>query len=267
MASISHTSDGVENAYRAVLLGGFDGGVADVAAITGLALTIVFTTDDPITVTNQAVVIADGDVPTDAEEVEWIEEMVDQVNKGIVDYALLRTKVNDLINGNVFDQTVLAGLTVGTNVNVTNQLTITYTTDDPSITRTGTTTIADGDLTTDLEHLDFLEEFSEDFAEVAADIANLHRHINQHIGGQTFDNLSALTALTSSATPLLIVYTTDDIVFTPDQTITITDGDVMNSDERNQTIEEVAAAVTLLRADVLAAHTTYAAYLAEAGIS
>lgn len=267
MASISHTSDGVENAYRAVLLGGFDGGVADVAAITGLALSIVYTTDDPVITPNQAVVIADGDIPTDAEEVIIIEEMVDQVNKGIVDYALLRTKVNDLINGNVFDQTTLGALTVGVNVSATNQFTITYTTDDPTITRSGTTTIADGDLTTDLELLDFFEEFSEDFAEVAADIANLHRHINQYIGGQTFDNLVALTALTSSATPTLIVYTTDDIVFTADQTITITDGDVMVADERNQTIEEVAVAITTLRADVLAAHTTYAAYLAEAGIS
>lgn len=269
MPSFSQTQDGVVNAVEAVLLGGLDGNIADIAAVTGVALTITYTTDDPSITADGSVTIVDGDIPTDAEELEMMEEMVAEVNASIVDYALLRTKINSVVNNNIYDQTALGALTQKVVVSATDLFTIAYTTDDPSITRDNAIVIADGDITTDLELNEFFEEVSESLGLINTDIAMLHEYVNRHIGQRSFSSppLGGVTALVSTATQVAITYTTDDPSFTPNNTITITDGDTIDSDERNQIIEEVQDELTKLRADVLDAHAQLVAYVALVGIS
>lgn len=254
---------------QAVVLAGLSG-VSDASAITSAALTLTYTTDNPAYTPDGALTVADGDSLTNAEQYQLLEEMERSVEAMIVDITAIRTAVNNLLDTNVFDVSAPAALTsapVSTAAS-TELVDLTITTDNPGITPDGTVTIADGDLTTAAEYLQYFIEWNAMARKVFNDISNIHEVVARIVSQKSFQGVSALEALTSTAGFLTVTYTTDNPSITPDGTITIADGDGnISVAERNAVIAEVEDQSAKVRADVAAVHATLTSLLAKAGIS
>jgi hypothetical protein len=65
---------------------------------TAAALTVVYTTDDPAIAPNGTITIADGDIPSNNELLEFCEELADQVSKLVTDLANAKQVINSLVD-------------------------------------------------------------------------------------------------------------------------------------------------------------------------
>lgn len=241
--------------------------VSDPAALTSGQLTLTYTTDNPNYTPDGSVVIADGDTITAAEQLNLTEEMVDQSNKLAADIAAVHAALTTLLDANGVFTTKLAEPTSKQLAGLAALVSLTFTTDDPGLTVNGTTTIADGDLTTAAEFVEYFMEWNKQAALQRVDLMYLHDRVAKIIANRSFAGLTVVPALGSASGGTTVTYTTDAPSITPDGTIVIADGDTITAAERNNIIAEVEAQLSANRADIAAIRTTLNAFLAKVGIS
>jgi hypothetical protein len=265
MSRLSRDRDSLVDHARVLLLSGFASGAAEPTAATSAAWTVTYTTDNPNTVVNRAITIADGDTMSNAEHYEAIDEIKSALNKASVDARACITAVAALIGDNVYDVT-LADMTMGANSSSTRHIGFTFTTDNPSLTADGTVTIADGDLTTAAEFLQFAQEASWELAILRGDIGKVHSRLQRVIQQRSFAGVDTVPSL--SAVTFVVTYTTDNPNVTPGATTTIADGDgAISVAERNDVIAEVKDQLNKTKADIASARTAFNAWLALADIA
>lgn len=267
MSRLSYDSTIQQEVVRAALLGGIADALSDAAAITALPLTITFTTDDPSYTPDGALTIADGDSPTALEQHSYAAELADQYTKLLADVTAVRTKLNQVIGGPLSAVSPLSALTVMTPASTTRLVGITFTTDNPAITADGTVVIADGDLTTAVEFLHFLEEANNQLMKLRSDLTVIYGELNKIISTKSFAGVNALATTAGASGFVTITWTTDNPSITADQEVIIADGDTITAAERNSYMVEIDAVGALLRTDIAAMRTAFAAFLAKAGIS
>jgi len=248
-----------------LLLSGFASGASEPSAATSAAWVVTFTTDNPAITPDRAVTVADGDTLSNAEHYELVEEIKSALNKASVDARACITAVAALIGDNVYDVS-LAAMTMGANASATRHIGFTFTTDNPALTADGTVTIADGDLTTAAEFLQFAQEASWELAILRGDIGLVHERAKKLIDQKAFSGVTTVPSL--SAVTFTVTYTTDAPVITPGATTTIADGDgAISVAERNDVIAEVKDQLNKTKADIASARTALNAYLALADIA
>lgn len=253
---------------QTLLLAGFAAGVSDPSALTAASLAIVFTTDNPNVTANRAIVVADGDALSNPEQYEMAVEIKDAINKAVADVTAARSAVASLVGANVFDIAQPAAMTMGVDGGTlgSQHIGFTYTTDAPVFTLNGTTTIADGDLTTAPEFHEFAREASRTLALLRKDIGNVHERASKIIGQKGFAGVTVVPAL--SAATFTVTYTTDAPVFSANQTTTFADGDgTISVAERNDFIGEAKDQLNKILADVTSARTALNSWLAFADIA
>lgn len=265
MSRLSRDRASLVDHARVLLLSGFASGVSEPSANTSAAWALTFTTDAVVTVANRAVVVADGDTLSNAEHYEIANELEDALNKASADARAIRTAVAALIGDNIFDVS-LAAMTMGANASATRHIGFTFTTDNPALTANLTVTIADGDLTTAPEFLQFAQEASYALALLRNDIGAVHERAKKIIDQKGFAGVTAIPAITGGT--FVVTYTTDDPAITPGATSVIADGDGnITVAERNDIIAEVKDQLNKTLADITTARTALAAWLALADIA
>jgi len=267
MSRLSRDRDSLVDHARVLLLSGFASGVSDPSANTSAAYVVTFTTDNPSITPNGVVTVADGDTLSNAEHYEIIEELKSMLNKLSVDARATRTAVAQLIGDNVYDCSLAAMTSASPGpYSATRQVGFVFTTDNPALTADGTVTIADGDLTTAAEFLQFAQEASFQMRTLYNDIGSTHRRAKQIIDQKSFAGVTVVPALTSIA--FTVTYTTDAPVITPGATTTIADGDgAISVAERNDVIAEIKDQYTKALADLTTTRTALNSYLALADIA
>lgn len=156
---------------------------------------------------------------------------------------------------------VLAGLSGVTApaalTSASGAVTVTYTTDNPNITPNGSVTIPDGDIPA--ASLPSLLEWSVELNAVAAamytDISALRTAVNSLVTGTNVFDITALsgpTARAPNATNKLIgvTYTTDNPNITPNNAITVADGDGVTVSNLQEMLTELNKEAYLLRNDL-----------------
>ena len=253
MSRLSVQDSGIAQEVRAAVVdaGIAKGVVSAAAALTSAAVVLTYTTDDPAIVPNQAIVIADGSSVTASENLEFVEEVNDQVDALVVDLIAMRVAVEALRTNGRFDVDPVVLTALG-------ETAITYTTNDPSITENQSITIADGDLTTVAEMHEALVEINTEMGLLIDDVNNLTKEINVAIT-EGFNNTSAVPARTSNVAGVAIVWTTDDPSITAGQTSTIADGDTLTAAENNDLFIELEDQLDKLGDDYLAMRVTFEA--------
>ena len=265
MSRLSRDRDSLVDHARTLLLSGFASGVSDPSAATSAAWAVTYTTDDPATVADRAVTVADGDTLSNAEHYAIIDEIEDALNKASADARATRTAVASLI-GDVIHDCSLAAMTTGASASSTRHIGFTFTTDNPALTADGTVVIADGDLTTAGEFLQFAQEVSWQLNKLRNDIGAVHMRAKQIIEQRGFAGITAVPALT--ATTFVVTYTTDAPVITPGATTTIADGDGnITVAELNDVIAEVKDQLNKTLADITTARSALVSWLALADIA
>lgn len=140
-------------------------------------------------------------------------------------------------------------------------VTVTYTTDNPNIVADGSVTIADGDIPA--ASLPALLEWAVELNAVAAtmytDISALRTAVNGLVTGTNVFDLTALSSLTTrlpNTTNKMIgvTYTTDNPNITPNNAITVTDGDGITVSNLQEMLTELNKEVYLLRNDLSVTH-------------
>lgn len=265
MSRLSRDRASLVDHARVLLLSGFASGVSDPSANTSAAWAVTYTTDDPATVADRAVTVADGDTLSNAEHYAIIDELENALNKASADARATRTAVAAMIGDNVFDVT-LAAMTMGLNASALRHIGFTFTTDNPSLVADGTVTIADGDLTTAPEFLQFAQEASAQLALLRADIGKVHARAKNIVGQKSFEGVTVVPSL--AAVTFTVTYTTDAPAITPGATTTIADGDgAITVAERNDVIFEVKDQLNKTLADITTSRTALNAWLALADIA
>ncbi len=228
-------------------------------AVTGVVVTVTYTTDDPAVTASNAQTIADGDAVSIAEQHETIEELRSQAAALVIDNAAVRTALASAISSGADAATAPAALTSSL---ITNAFT--YTTDDPSITPNAAVTIADGDLYDAAEIHEAFVELVAEYNLVAADLGRAHDAVTKLINGGAV-SAPVLGARTSTNGGVVITYTTDDPSITPNNAITIADGDLLTASNALESVEEFNELVDELGDDFAAIKVAYDLYLVAAG--
>jgi hypothetical protein len=132
------------------------------ASNTDVAIT--YTTDDPAITANEALTVADGDLFTSAEFHEFCVEANLELGKAVGEISAANAAVAIALAQGLEAAPVLPA-------RASNQIAITYTTDDPSITPNAAITIADGDTMTAAEHAEMAEEINDQIDKLGDDYA------------------------------------------------------------------------------------------------
>jgi hypothetical protein len=233
--------------------------VAAPAAQTSAAVTVTYTTDDPGITANGAQTIADGDAVSIAEQHETVEEIRSQIAALVADTTAIRTALNTAVVSGAGQSTVPAALTSRA---VT--CAFTYTTDDPAITPNAAVTIADGDLYSAAEIHEAFVEIVTELDLVRDDVERAHNAISDLIRDGV-QKAPVLAARTSTNGGVAITYTTDDPSITPNDAVTIADGDLLPAAEALELVEEFVDDLDKLGDDFTALKTAYDLYLVAAG--
>jgi hypothetical protein len=233
--------------------------VAAPAAQTSASISLAYTTDDPAITPDGAVTIADGDAVAVAEQIETFEELLDQQNKITADITAIRSSLATAISSGASSASVPAALT-----SRATTCAFTYTTDDPAITPNAAVTIADGDLYAAAEVHEAFVELATELDLVRADVLRAHQAVTALVAGGV-GSAPVLTARTSTNGGVVITYTTDDPAITPNNAITIADGDLFPAAEALECIEEINDDMDKAGDDFTALKTAYDLYLAAAG--
>lgn len=127
-------------------------------------------------------------------------------------------------------------------------LTITFTTDNPSITPNSTVTIADGDNISAANTVEAIVELTAKVNAILGALRTVGVLKGTGAAGATVAAVSAPTAIT-------VTYTTDAPAITPNATITIADGDAatVTRAEYNELAEEFEASFNSLRSKLIQA--------------
>lgn len=265
MSRVSLDKETLKATAQAVLLAGMSG-VTAAGAITAQSggVTVTFTTDNPNITPNGAVVIADGDSVSAANNLESLVELNAKAGTMYTDIVALRTAVNSLLSTNVFDVT-LANMTTTGSTTASQLVTTTYTTDNPAITPNNAITVADGDSVTAANIHEMFVEMNAQARLIFADLGAVYGAAKKIIEGKSLHGIGALPALTSNATVVTITYTTDDPSITANGAVTIADGDSASAANMWEFAVEIKDQLQKLRADLLAVHTALDSYLDKAG--
>lgn len=155
----------IRTAVEAVRSSGTSGvSLADMTATGSVAIT--YTTGDPSITPNGEVTIADGDLTTAAEMHEGLVEINDQAGDLFGDVQDLHVKMREVLASGLNSSRALA-----TRQSTSGGVTLTYTTDDPSITPGATSVVADGDTLTAAENNDLLAELEDQLDKAGDDMA------------------------------------------------------------------------------------------------
>ena len=227
------------------------GNVVVPVALTAAAIAIVYTTDDPVTVENQAVTIADGDAVSVAELMETIDEINLQITRQVADILAVHTALSSCVTAGAANTTPPAALTSHKDVCV-----FTYTTDDPAITVNQAITIADGDTISNAEVHEGHVELIAELVLSRADISRAHAAVTSLIN-DGIQVAPVLAVRTTTNGGIALTYTTDDPAITPNNTITIADGDLLTSVNANEYFEEANDDLDKLGDDFTALKTAY----------
>lgn len=245
-------------------------GVSNVSAPATLtsasgAVTITYTTDNPNITANGAVVIADGDNVSDANNLESLVELDVRAAAMYTDLSALRTAVTSLISGNVFDAASLPAMTAAVPSAVNQLIGVSYTTDNPSITPNNAITIADGDNISAANLHEMFVELNKEAYLLWNDLSATYTRAKQVIDQKSFQGVRALPALTSNVTMVAITYTTDNPSITPNGAVTIADGDVPTKAAMWELAVEIRDQLMKQRADLLAVYTAFDSMLDKVG--
>lgn len=134
-------------------------------------------------------------------------------------------------------------------------VTVTYTTDNPNIVADGSVVIADGDNVSSANNLESLVELDVVAAAMYTDINALRTAVNALATGTNVYDISALTGPTArvpnSTNKLIgVTYTTDNPNITPNNAITIADGDAVTAANIHEMFVELNKEAWLLRNDL-----------------
>lgn len=134
-------------------------------------------------------------------------------------------------------------------------VTITYTTDNPNITADGSVTIADGDNVSSANNLESLVELNAVAGTMYTDISALRTAVNALVTGTVVHDISLLTGPTTRAPNstnkmIGVTYTTDNPAITPNNAITIADGDAVTAANIHEMFVELNKESWLLRNDL-----------------
>lgn len=229
------------------------------AAQTSGSITITWSTDDPVYTPDGTITIVDGDAITIAENYNGFEECIAQSNALVVDMAAIRTALAACIADGAQNATAPAALTARAG----GMLVFTYTTDDPTISVNVAVTIADGDVVVDEEYHEGIVECVSQLNFCFNDISRLHAAVTQLIVDSS--KAPVLGVRTSTNGGVVITYTTDDPVYTPDGSVTVADGDLMTSVNGTSLLEEIINDSDFLGDDFTACKTAYDLYLDAIG--
>lgn len=146
-------------------------------AATNQLIGVTYTTDNPAITANNAITVADGDNVTAAN----IHEMFVELNKeGFLlwnDLSAVHAKAKQIIDGkSLYRVTALPALTSNATI-----VTITYTTDNPSITPNGAVTIADGDSPTAAAMWELAVEIRDQLTKQRADLLSIHTALDSYL--------------------------------------------------------------------------------------
>lgn len=138
-------------------------------------------------------------------------------------------------------------------------VTVTYTTDNPNIVADGSVTIADGDSVSAANNLESLVELNAVAATMYTDISALRTAVNGLVTGTNVFDLKALSSITTrlpNTTNKMIgvTYTTDNPAITPNNAITVADGDSVTAANIHEMFVELNKEVYLLRNDLSVTH-------------
>ena len=261
MSRISNDSE-VLDELRGLLL---DRGLAAINSIaspasqTSASITLTYTTDDPGITADGSITIADGDSVTAAEQIESMDEIITQVNALVADVTAIRSALDTAVTSGVSAATAPAALTS------VDAISFTYTTDDPSITANAAVTIADGDATLNAaECHEAYFELATELNLVADDVQRMHNAVSILINDGV--NLAPVVgARTSTNGGVTFTYTTDDPSVTPNNSLTIADGDLAVIGEQTEAWAEINDDLDKLGDDFTALKTAYDLYLTAAG--
>ncbi len=229
------------------------------ASQTSAPVTVTYTTDDPGVTANGAQTIADGDAVTIAEQHETVEEIRSQIAALVADMTAMRTALATAISDGAEQSTAPAALT-----SRDETCAFTYTTDDPSITANAAVTIADGDLYAAAEIHEAFVEIVTELNLVRNDYERLHNAVTTLIRDGAV-SAPVLAARTSTNGGVAITYTTDDPSITPNNAVTVADGDLLPAAEALELVEEFNDDLDKLGDDFTAMKTAYDAYLKAGG--
>ncbi len=223
-------------------------------------VTITYTTDDPGIVPDDASIIADGDNVTDAENIEALEDMNNEMASLYTDTVSIHTALDDIVSNGGSNATLPDAMVS------TGSRTREYTTNDPSITADTHVVIADGDAITNEEFHHFSVETEWQTALVHNDLADIHHAIsiiiNEGVGAAP-----VLADRTSEAGGLNITYTTDDPSISTNGAVTIADGDIFETYEMVEAMEEINAQLSYNGGIYAGLKAVYDAYLDAAGVA
>lgn len=269
MSRLSRNDDAVlVDHARVALLAGL-GNVTAPASLTSAAgaVTLTYTTGNPSITPDGAVVIANGASVTAAENHHSLVELDDKASKMRADVSALRTALSSLISTGVRGGLSLAAQTAGSASTTNRLIGVTYTTGDPTITPDNAITIANGGSVTAAElHQGFVELNKEAFL-LWQDVGRVHYVVKQICDAKSFEGLSALAAMVSSATMLAITYTTGNPSITPDAALTISNGGTVTAAENWHLIVELKDQFEKIRADLLSCYTALNTFLTKAGVA
>lgn len=233
--------------------------VAAPAAQTSAAITLAYTTDDPGITADGAITIADGDAVTAAEQIESMDEIITQVNALVADATAVRTALNTLVTSGAGAASAPAALTSF------EAISFTYTTDDPAITANAAVTIADGDATlVAAEAHEAYFELATELNLVRNDLELMHAAVTIAIrdGLQFAPTVPTRTSTNGGVT---FTYTTDDPSVTPNNSLTIADGDLAAIAEQTEAWAEINDDLDKLGDDYAAMKTSYDLLLTAVG--
>ena len=233
--------------------------VAAPASQTSASITLAYTTDDPGITADGSITIADGDAVTAAEQIESMDEIITQVNALVADMTAIRTALNSLVTSGGSAASAPAALTS------VDAISFTYTTDDPALTADAAVTIADGDATlVPAEAHEAYFELATELNLVADDVQALHEAVTIAIrDGLQF--APVLAARSSTNGGVTFTYTTDDPSVTPNNSLTIADGDLAAIAEQTEAWAEINDDLDKLGDDYTAMKTSYDLLLTAVG--
>ncbi len=228
-------------------------------AVTGGAIAITYTTDDPGYTPDGTLTIADGTSITILDNYSGFEECIAQIALLVADTAAIRTALATAIADGATNSTAPVAMTARAAT-----LAFTYTANDPSITVNQAVTIADGDTVDDEEYHEFIVEAAAELDLVFADLSRMHAAVSTLINAGLFE-APVVVARTSRNGGVAITYTTDDPSYTPDGSVTVADGDLMTSVNGTSIMEEINNDCDFLGDDFVAMKVAYDLYLDAAG--
>lgn len=130
---------------------------------------------------------------------------------------------------------------------------VTYTTGDPAVTGDGLRTVADGNTVTIAENYQGYEECLDQEANMVLDMTAIRTALDSVIANGAA-NASAPAALLSRLNTLVTTYSANDPAYTIDAAVTIAAGGTVDDEEIDDVIANVAAELTLARADISRLH-------------